>query len=335
MAEAAEDNVNYASPFVGGDEIDDEDLGNVIESEQTTYRSGEPAPIRKANFTPADGSELTISKPEPAAEEPQAAAEEPVAEEPEVAAEEPEAPEPKAIMVPKTRLDQVSAKWREAEARVERLQRQLDSAQPFTAAPEVRLDIGDRAKTMFDQAIDGNLDGANQAFSEIINQVAQQVVNVVREDTARQVVQGGFAMSQEATFDQVVNELESQYAAFRPNTPDYNADLVQETLAISAGFQNAGMTPAEALQRAANYTVTLFGLAQPEAEPPPAAAPQPVKRGGVERGAKAAAAQPPDLPRTAQREREAGDIPDINSLSDEELDALPEAVQRRLRGDFL
>jgi hypothetical protein len=357
------------NPFVGGDPIESENLGtmqDLVENADTSsgnFQTIKPAEIREADMTQAkyeeapqlsdakDSDEADTSAEAEEAEESADVSEGDTAEadtaettpedledagEP---AEKAEAEQPdQKIMIPKYRLDQEAAKRRAAEDRAKRLQEQLENAAPITDAPDIEFDIEERVKTAFDKVLDGDIDTATQAIAEVIKSTNLQVLEAARADAAKQVVAGTHKTQQATELDTVIDTLESTYAVLNPSSESYNKELVQEVLAMQAGYAAAGMTDAQAMEKAANNALLLYGFAEAVSDDP-AQAPVPAKEEkgpspSIKRKVEAKRQQPPSLPPSSSDDTEAPEI-DINQLTEDELFALPESTIRRLRGDNL
>lgn len=361
MADERDDEVHNIL-YAGGDPIEEEDQGQLYDESVLTPLA---QPQDEPEATPEPEPTEAAAETEPTAEEPEAAAEaseepeaeaaaeeEPAQEEP---AEEAEAvadePEPATdVRIPKARLDQEAARRRAAENRLKELEQKLaaqqgQGPQPVTEAPQLDINISEKAKALGDTLLDGNMDKFSQDFNEIIADVVKQTVETVRADTAAQVTSAVQQGTQQNTLDSVIDRLENDYAVFRPNDPGFDADLVNEALAIRAGFESQGYTPADAMDQAAQYVLRMH---KPELlEPAAPAAPAPQQEAvpprpaaaaekAVQQKVEAANQQPPELPQ-GQDERGASQFThdSVLTLTEEEYEALPESALRRLRGDFV
>lgn len=353
------------SPFAGGDPIESEDLGtmtDLVENadagagrfQQITPDEGRTTDINPAQYesapTLSDAAEETTDEAD--APEETAEAEEPAAEttdeaetpedledagEPTQKAEE--TPQKEPIRIPKYRLDQEAAKRRAAEEKVKQLEEMLNNAAPVTDAPELDFDIADSVKAAFDKVLDGDLDNATQAIVDVITSTNKQVLEAARADAAKQATAITNQTAQKTELDQVIDRLETTYDVFNQESDNYNQDLVQEVLAMQAGYRASGMTDAQAMEKAANNALVLYGFAEFEGDAPeqteaPAAETKTAPSQQVRKNVEASKQQPPDLPPSSSREERTPEI-DIMQLSEEEFDALPEATLRRLRGDSL
>ena len=289
----------------------------------------------------------TVEESEPVTEEDDA--QEAAGAEAVSAAEEVEEVEEKAdsIMIPKARLDQEAARRRAAENRLKEIQSKMNTGENTAMETkreleELALDFGDTPKQMFDKILDGDIDTANELFSSILRKAAtsaaQAGYNQARGEIGEVVQQRNY---QEAEGD-VIARLESEYDFFNPGSEAFSTDAVNETLALQQGFLTQGYTPADAMQVAADYYVRVHrpDLLQPQSAPQaeqkaPAPAPASNRTKEVKRNLDANRQQPPSVPTSGGNETVTNDLPDIMTLSEEEIDALPEATIKRLRGDFL
>jgi hypothetical protein len=302
---------------------------------------GDPQPAEPAAASPAD-PEIT-PPPEPVAGESGA-----------------EGAEPQETSVPSYRLAQEAARRRQAEAHAQDMERQLQDAQQQVQrqvqpqVPQVpvqpveqtqlpaasALDLGDDPKQMFDKVLDGDLDSATALFTDMMRKatVQQQApaaagqAGPTPEDVQAVVEQKVQAMQLREAEIAVIVGLEQKYEVFDPNSGSFDKDLVDETLALKATYEARHFTPADAMERASMMVLNMNGIATavPTAPLNPAQAPNPA---AVKRNVDALNATPPQMPVGAQQ----GGIPeiDINSLSQEDFEALPEATIARLRGDTL
>jgi hypothetical protein len=352
--EAIEDSVPQDTWRAGADPIEDEDLGNVAEellAEEGTMEARAMAEQEAAEIAEAEpvADSDTPEAEEPVAEEPAAeepAAEEPAAEEPaaeEPAAEEPE--QPQNIMIPKARLDQEAARRRAAEQQLQDIQARMETGQDTPAQTQqklenLQLDLGETPKQLFDKILDGDLDTASQLLTGVLQDVATQAAQTgyeqARGEFQETVTQHGQKNAEQA----VISELEEAHEFYNPTSENFDNDAVEETLALQQGFIAKGYSPADAMRTAAHYYSTMRAAMEgvpAEAAPAPAPAPAPAARApeAVKRNVEAAKAQPAAVATTTGNETVTDGLPDVAKLTVDEIDALPEATLKRLRGDYV
>jgi hypothetical protein len=268
---------------------------------------------------------------------------EPAEEESELSDEEPDeglaatkAPKKKkSPMVPKARLDEVLAKQRD-------LQKQLDSMNAATEAvaeqaadtpPEYDFD----AKELQYQELVLDGEGAKAvALRHEIRQAERDSIRAeMKQDMSQTVTQDRTANA----LQQAADNLEDNFPVFNAKSEDYNEALTQEVIDLRDAFIIKGDSPVEALGKAASYVIKDNGLYDPADETSladePAAKVDEVarKRKQVSKKMKVAGQQPPTLPETSEADPEARI--DINNLTDEEFESLPEKTLARMRGDII
>ena len=292
-----------------------------VEEEPTDQTEGdepeEEAPA-ETDDSPEDGDEGGESTEEPVEEE--------------VAAEADDGPEiedkKKSPMVPKSRLDEVLAKQKA-------LQKQLDEqaaqqAQAQAEAPEYEFDAKEAEYQQL--VLDGEIEKATSLRTEIRNAEREQTMFEVQQKMGQTVQQSQEAIQLQAT----AKAIEEQYPILDENSQDYNNDLANEVVELRDAFIMQGYQAADALTKATKYVVS-GNTPEPvqEAAPPKSngAVIQKKKTAAVKKKIEASQSQPPDLKGQGNAERGEGTF-DVNALSEDEFNALPEETLRRMRGDF-
>jgi len=250
--------------------------------------------------------------------------------------EEPEKPkEPeKAPMVPKSRLDEVLAKNKKMQKRIEEIEQA--EAQTQAEAPQYNFDA---KEIEYQEAI---LDGDAAKASSI----RQEIRTAEREQTMFEVQQ---QMGQSIQLSQAEQELAAKaqeigdtFDILNENSENFDTTLAEEVRDLRDAFMTQGFTPADSLAKATEYTLAakrpelLNGAedsVQAETNKQNKAAVEKRQKTTVKKKIEASKSQPPKLKGEGTAKR--GDkVADINVLSDDEFGALPEETLRRMRGDF-
>lgn len=271
--------------------------------------------------------EETNSEEETVAEE----EEETVAEEPEEEVEQPNLSQKKP-MVPKSRLDEVLNKQKA-------LQKQLDDMKaaqvPAEDAPE-EYDFVAKEVEYQTHLLDGEAEKAAVIRAEIRRAERTQIEYEMTQKMTQTV-----SHNQQATaLQQAANDLEASFPVFDQASAEYNAEYTQEVIDLRDAFMTKGDNAVAALSKAAKYVVREYDLEGAVEAPSLAGKVAPKsdeiakKRAEVSRKLKAADAQPPDLPGESSASRGEKGL-DMNSMTEDEFNALPEATLKRLRGDIL
>ncbi|HCX22401.1 MAG TPA: hypothetical protein DHN29_10830 [Cytophagales bacterium] len=315
-----------AAPFVEDLSFDLDLEGNPkeedneeVEEDTTEQAEGDepeeeaPAEVEEA---PKDGDEGGES------------AEEPVEEEVAAEADESEIEGKKKLMVPKSRLDEVLAKQKA-------LQKQLNEqmakeAEVQAEAPKYEFDTKEAEYQQL--VLDGESEKATALRTEIRNAEREQTMFEVQQKMGQTVQQ-----SQEAIQLQTTAELiQEQYPILDENSQDYNKEMADEVIDLRDAFIVQGYQASDALTKATKYVVAgneplveaTSSLKKGNGE-----IAQKKKKATVQKKIEASESQPPDLKGQGNAERGEGTL-DVNALSEDEFNALPEETLRRLRGDF-
>ena len=199
----------------------------------------------------------------------------------------------KSPMVPKSRLDEVLAKQKA-------LQKQLDEqtqkkAEVLTEAPEYDFNLKEGEYQQL--VLDGESDKASQLRNEIRVAERSQMMFEVQQQMGQTVQQSQEVMNLQTA----AKELETTYPILDENSKDYNEAIQKEVIDLRDAFVIQGYDAADALKKAANYTLAVQA---PEA-----------------------------LQGESNSERGESNL-DLTALSEDEFNALPDETLRRLRGDF-
>ena len=234
----------------------------------------------------------------------------------------------KAPMVPKSRLDEVLAKNKA-------MQKKLDEAalvetQAAENAPE--YDFNTKEVEYQDLVLNGETEKAVALRSEIRNAEKEQFMFEVQAKMGQTVQQ-----SKEMTELQAkANEIEATYSFLNENSADFDAELQAEVIDLRDAFSVQGYSAADALERATNYTLAMKKpeLFRPElAKTADPALQQRKQTSTVNRKLQAAESQPPAMKGEGSNVKGEKKV-DLSLLSGEEFDALPAETLRRMRGDF-
>ena len=125
-----------------------------------------------------------------------------------------------------------------------------------------------------------------------------------------------------------------EYPQLDTDSDSFDEDLNAEALVFQSAYLNQGYLPAEAVRRAANAAIRVV---RPElltaTEAPKVAAK--ARTTNVKGNVDASNAQPPKMNQGESGGKTSSEMIDINKLTDEEFDALPEATRARMRGDLV
>lgn len=292
-----------------------------VEEDATDQAEGdepeEEAPA-ESDDTPEDGDEGGEQVEEPVEEEVVAEAD-----------DGSEVEDKKKLMVPKARLDEVLAKQKVLQKKLD--EQLAQQAEVQAEAPQYDFEIKEAEYQQL--VLEGETDKATSLRNEIRMAEREQTMFEVQQKMGQTVKQSQEAVQLQAT----AKVIEEQYPILDENSQDYNSELADEVVELRDAFIMQGYQASDALTKATKYVVA-------------SEAPEPVveeslpkkgngeidqrkKRATVQKKIAAAEAQPPDLKGQGNAERGEGTL-DVNALSEDEFNALPEETLRRLRGDF-
>lgn len=231
--------------------------------------------------------------------------------------------ETKAPMVPKSRLDEVLAKQKA-------LQKKLDLVQAEKeVAPEApSFDFVSKEAEYQDLVLNAETEKAVALRSEIRQAEKAQMMHEVRQEMGSTVQQ-----NQDLKDLQVkALELEAKHEVLNENSETFSPELQQEVIELRDAFITQGYVPVDALTKATNYVMGANAPVAPAPEPVNTAVEQ-KQKATVARKVQASQSQPPSLKGEGVNAKKENKI-DLTKLSSEEFDALPAETLRRMRGDF-
>ncbi len=343
-------------PFIGGEDDDLSDMEYIQDETTTTLVDTHPpeteeeaklleeqetAEAAKAEEELTDeekaAAEAAAKEKEELTDEEKAAAkaeeEEELTDEEKAAAEEAaKAAEEDGIKVPKDRFDEVNDRMKTAEKKVESLEKQLEGVIEEQNAEEPLPPYDYAAKEK--EAMDALLEGDQEAYAALRTEIRE----AERAETlaeARKVAESGDVRTREdVDFEEAGSVIETNFPEFSTQSETYNAEAREEMIDLYIGYAQSGKySRVESLQRAADKAARMYSLEGANAEPPPDNVVE-LKPVDVKKKAEIAENQPPELKGKAAGE---DDEPKLNlqTMSDEQFDGLPESTKRRLRGDVV
>jgi hypothetical protein len=270
-----------------------------------------------------------------------------------------QASEGKGIRVPKWRLDNALKRAQRAEENLAKLREgKTEDADSDGTIDMSALDVkADPALVeKYNEAVlDGKhkdaaeimsqlLAGPARAVQGLIPQLTKQISKEVRDEMRADTV----GVSQDQAFAEAVNDVYETYPFTNPNNKDaYDADFMADARVFQKGFEAEGESPAAAVYLATQKALAIHypdALKEDSGESDAPAQQQRQQQvrdkkaaDTRKRNAKAAKKQPAaakdDGSKSSRDEERDGEL-NIDELSDEEFDALPESTRARLRGDY-
>jgi hypothetical protein len=287
-----------------------------------------------------EAEEATSDSPEELVEDPVAEGDEQTARSDDGGVEEPvleeEPVKTKAPMVPKSRLDEVLAKNKKMQKRIEA----IDQAEAQTKADAPTYEF-DAKEQQYQQLV---LDGESQQATILRNEIRQAEKEQMMFEVQQQMQQTVKEGTEEQNLFKKAAEIEEVFPILDQNSTSFNEDLAKEVVELRDAFIIQGYEPADALTRATEYTLA---VKQPELLSTAGDSSlegnenvvtqdqlqEKRQKTTVKKKVAAAKSQPPQMKGEGAGERGERNV-DIDVLSDDEFMALPEDTLRRMRGDF-
>ena len=309
-------------------EVEEEETEEEVVAEETTEEVAE----EQTEETPTDETESETETPEPESvqgddEQPVEAVEE-GSNEPEVE----EVEEPKAPMVPKSRLDEVLAKNKEMQKKLQ----DMEGKETPEAEKLPEYDFVTKEKEYQDLVLEGETEKAALLRNEIRTAEREQIMSEMQGKMGQTVQQDRelHELNQKAT------EIMEVFPIFDEKSKSYDEKLTNEVMELRDAFIYQGYGAADSLAKATEVTLLskkpelLQGDGTEASDPAPKlsqAVQEKKAKATVKKKVEASQAQPPEMKGESAKNKK---VVDINTLSDDEFGALPEETLRRMRGDF-
>ncbi|MFZ2981874.1 MAG: hypothetical protein WA085_12645 [Sphingobium sp.] len=236
-------------------------------------------------------------------------------------------------MIPKARFDEVNNAKKTAEQREAGLLAELEqlrngvvkseaAAEPAAAAPGV----ADLEDAYTDALMDGDRDKARE--------LRMQINAIIRDSAVHEIDQRNTQATESQSITVAALAVIDEYPQFDDTGEHANPEAIAEMVELRDFYiTSKGMKPAEAITKAAEKVAKLFGLVAPTAaEPDAEPAVDERTKASIKRGAAVAATQP-NTSAVGVGSREDGAKANIQTMSEEQFEALPDAEKRRMRGD--
>jgi len=231
-----------------------------------------------------------------------------------------EVDEPKEPMIPKSRFDEVLAKQK---ALAKKLEEATNPVQTISEAPEYDFDA--KEVEYQEHVLNGEAQKATSLRKEIRKAEKEQMMFEVQSQMGRTVEQSTEVMALQTK----AAELATKYPELNETHTSFDEVKTQEVLDLRDAFMVQGFSGADALDKASKYIMgsPVVEPVAPKIDPQIA---QKKKTANTTKKLQAAESQPPALKGKNKVEKKV----DVDLLSADEFNALPDETLRRMRGDF-
>lgn len=254
-----------------------------------------------------------------------------------------------SIMVPKSRMDSALRRAQAAEERLKQLEAGLTGDNPEGGDPldldglEVTLDQ-EKAAKLADAYIDGKSDEAANILKDILSSTLREglraAVPALEKNLKTTVTRELSTVSRDTTssaaFDEAVESVYAEYPMLNPESDQFNEEIMAVARTLQQGYQAQGKSAAVSVIAATQKVAQMYNLDAPAETAPAPKGRTAQDKDSRKRNASAARSQPPkdDGGSVSDKSVKADDTLNIDELTDDEFDALPESTKARLRGDF-
>lgn len=263
------------------------------------------------------------------------------------------------VRIPKSRFDEQVAKERqraeEAERRLAEIEARLNSLQPKDEPAQKPDPVATQVETLEakieglhakrDEFLaDGNVEKAAPLLKEI--RAAEREIRAIEREAIRAEVESVAsnkleAKTEEQRIDAVIGKLESEYPVLNKASEQFDNRMVNFVIAESQRLASEeGLSPHEALAKAGENVMDLFGHKKAKGEEP-AAKPNPGAQRKADALAKAvevAKKQPQSIKEVGLDSDKSGKDTvnlDPNKLTDKEFGSLTREELAKMRGDYV
>lgn len=247
--------------------------------------------------------------------------------------------------IPKERFDEAVGKEREAREAAERraaeLERQLQMREKQERNENTALAYEAEIEKLESQhaelLLDGNVAEATKVMRQIRTMERQIAVAEAEERAATRTAQALESDRMQAT----IARIEATHPEMNPQSEVYDQDLIDLVLTKQRGFVEQGLSPSQAIEKAASYVADRFlKKAAPEVSPKGLEAGRKEdgrKQQAVEKALAVQQAQPSSVKEVGMDSDKLGEkgLPDVSRMTADEFAALPEATQARLMGNLV
>ena len=228
--------------------------------------------------------------------------------------------EPKEPMIPKSRFDEVLAKQK---ALAKKLEEVTNPVQTISESPEYDFDA--KEIEYQEHVLNGESQKATSLRKEIRQAEKEQMMFEVQNQMGKTVEQSTEVMALQTK----AAELATKYPELNETHASFDEVKTQEVLDLRDAFMVQGFSGADALDKASKYVMgsPVAAPTAPKVDPQIA---QKKKVANTTKKLQAAESQPPALKGKNKVEKKV----DVDLLSSDEFNALPDETLRRMRGDF-
>lgn len=316
-----------------GDDVDD-DKSDDSDNDSKDDDDSDDADSDKDDDDKADDSDNDSDDDEPEDDDADEDADEDDDEDEEE--EDPKAKKKADQGIPRSRFNEVNERMKRAEAKIAELEN-TDKAK--ADAEEDQFDFDAAEENYMALLLDGKTKEAAAQRKEIREAEETRFIAKATTTTKSEVSLD----AQQQSLNKLSTEAEQMFPIFNENSEDYNQEATNKVIVFMRGYASQGMNLDDAFVAGLADVMEIYGLGtesqgdddtEDKEEKKPTRKKKPIKK--VKNKLAVAEKQGKTPAGEGKGSADAGVVaPDINQMTDEELDALPAEKLARLRGDFM
>ena len=243
--------------------------------------------------------------------------------------------------IPLSRHEKILQKERERREAAEAQLAQFQKGKEVVKANEQLTEAENKLLELEDKHTEALADGDVDKAKALMRQIRTMDRQLAEARADARAAEAEARAVERARYDIVLERIESTYPQLNEDHDDYDKDLAQDVIDLSATYQRRGLTPAQALQKAVKKLVGAENSKQEQAtEVTPrvdaAAVAAQRKKDAVAKTVDAAKRTPPNTSRVGKDSDSAGGslrAEDVLKMSQDDFMKLDDAELKRLRGD--
>lgn len=236
-------------------------------------------------------------------------------------------------MIPKARFDEVNNAKKAAEmnnaellAAIEKLRRG-EFKPESDDTPETKPEAEPEVSTLEDAYTDALMDGDRDKAREL----RMQINSIIRDSAVQEIEYRSTQASESNNINAAASAVIEKYPEFNDASELANTEAIGELVELRDFYIAAkGMSPSEAITKASEKVARMYNLGTDPSDEIKQVDDRTVV--AIKRGARVAASQPNTSAVGVGTRQDAAKV-NIQNMSEEQFDVLPEAEKRRMRGD--
>jgi len=175
------------------------------------------------------------------------------------------------------------------------------------------------------------IDGEKTKALELRKEIRAAEKTEIQKATATATTQDSEAVA----LARAAAEVERSFPQFTHGHEKYNEEATKAVVKMRDALIMQGSSAVEALNDAVDYVVRKYDLDETPVDDSKVVDLNKKREANTAKKIEAHGKQPPSLKGEGERTRKTDQPSDVELMSEEEFNALPEATKRRMRGDFL